>query len=139
MDYKLTKPCPECPFTDTPTSVRGLHPGRIRDLCRGATDIRGATFACHKTVDYAALDADDDDGTGDAVRFRDTANEQHCAGALIFGLKQGALNQMGRIAERLGMLDCAKLMADAAVVASVYGSARAMAAGHRRWPAKGDD
>jgi hypothetical protein len=51
----------------------------------------GATFTCHKTVDY-----DDQSVTGD---------EQHCVGALIFAEKQGRFTNIIRIAGRLGLFN----------------------------------
>lgn len=125
MDFKLTKPCPECPFTDGPKSVRGLHPRRVMELATNARSHHGAMFACHKTVDYSGVD-------GDGFTEGDDRNAHHCAGALIFSLRGGYATQMMRIAERLGAFSPAAILADQDAVRSVYENARAMQAGHRK-------
>lgn len=62
------------------------------------------TFSCHK------LNEPGDDG-----EMHETANSQHCAGALIFLERLNRPNQMMRIAERFGMYDRTKLDMDAPV------------------------
>jgi hypothetical protein len=50
----------------------------------------------------------------------ETKDSRHCAGALIFAEKNENATQMMRIAERLGMYDPRKMMADQAAVDSVF-------------------
>lgn len=95
MNYNLTKPCKHCPFRNDIDPF--LTPERAESIYNSLA--RGATFACHKTVDYS-----DDDGEG-----RETKKSEHCAGALIMLEHMDEPNQMMRIAERLGMYDRTKL------------------------------
>lgn len=95
MNYKLTKPCINCPFRNDTKPF--LTRPRAREIINAIVNMQG-TFPCHKTVDY------DDDGEG-----RETPKTQHCAGAMILLEKINAPNQMMRIAERLGMYDYKKL------------------------------
>lgn len=99
VKYEIVKPCHQCPFRRGEGAVR-LRARRIAQVC-DSTGHDGRTFACHKTVDY---DREDDDET-----FPSTDGQQHCAGALIFGLKHDGPHQMGRIAGRLGMWDPRRL------------------------------
>jgi hypothetical protein len=112
----MVKPCNNCPFLKI-GGIR-LTPRRAMELHDNATDWNGGTFACHKTTTH-------DDETGDAYPADDS---QHCAGSLIYMLKQGAMNQMSRIAGRLGCLKPEKLMADKAVVDSVFDDTQQMVA-----------
>ena len=118
MDFSLSRPCPECPFTDVPTAVRGPCAGRIMELTEGMLSSQGIVFSCHKTVDYSE---------GESPT---PPREQHCAGALIFALKQDTMTQMMRIAERLGW-EPERLLAGQGVVDSVYDSTHDMLDGHR--------
>ena len=86
MDYKLKRPCSNCPFRKE--GGIPLLKGRIHEIASMMLDSQGGTFPCHKTVDH-------DD--------RKPAQEQHCPGALIFADKQGTHTQMMRIAGRLGL------------------------------------
>lgn len=56
--FDLKRPCDNCPFRKE-GGIR-LHPGRAREIARGQIDNPGMTFPCHKTVDYEAEDANDD-------------------------------------------------------------------------------
>ncbi len=55
----------------------------------------GASFPCHKTVDYG-----NEDDEGNALP---TGDESYCAGAIAFALNMKMENQILRIARRLGM------------------------------------
>jgi hypothetical protein len=97
MEYKLTKPCEDCPFRKgTPMS---LHEERVLEITDMMLNSQGGVFPCHKTVDY---DSDEDE------QWR--TGKQHCAGALIFAEKHKTATQMMRIAERLGMYDARKVL-----------------------------
>lgn len=82
-----------------------LHPERVTEITDMMLDFQGGVFPCHKTVDY---DSEQDE------QWR--TGKQHCAGALIFAEKHKNATQMMRIAERLGMYDFNKVMANEAQV-----------------------
>ena len=86
MNYKMTTPCGDCPFADTPANRRGFTLKRLKEFASGE-------FPCHKTAD------------GDTGVFEAKATSAHCAGALIFNEKRNTPSQMMRICERLGMYD----------------------------------
>lgn len=69
----------------------------------------GGDFPCHKTT----VETDDGDRHG-------VSSSRHCAGALIFAEKNKNATQLMRIAERLGMYDARKMMADQEAVDSVF-------------------
>lgn len=94
MKFNLKQPCKDCPFIRTGTMFQSLSPGRMEGIVHSITE-KGQTFPCHKTINYGE---------------RDTLNEQHCAGALLYverlnETKGYQTNQMLRIAERLGLYD----------------------------------
>lgn len=94
MNYKMTKPCDECPFL--------IGSGfTFKSLMAHAS----GEFGCHK-----ACDLNDDSGN-----YEPHEKTPHCAGALIFLEKQDRPHQMMRICERLGMYDHRKLDMDAPV------------------------
>lgn len=100
MDFKLKRPCSNCPFrTDI---VFPLSADRAREI---ADSLEQETFPCHKTVDYGLEDPVDqlNDGT------------QHCAGAAIMRLKMNRPGRMIQIAERLGLCDLSSYDLSAAV------------------------
>lgn len=94
MDYKLTKPCDNCPFRRE-GGIR-LTKHRIREITRMLLGNPGGMFPCHKTT----VTIEDDDGESDRACG---PKSQHCAGALIFADNNGTHTQMMRIAGRLGM------------------------------------
>lgn len=93
MDFRLTKPCHNCPFRRE-GGIR-LTPARAREIARGQTDSQGLVFPCHKTVNYDEYDGDEE--------YTPQKGNQYCAGALNFALNSGALNQLMRIAARIGL------------------------------------
>lgn len=95
MNYKLTTPCPECPF------LKGSG-FKLRSLKAHAS----GEFACHK-----ACDVNEETGCFESGGEK----SPHCAGALIFHMKRGTSTQMMRIANRLGMFDPSKLNMQAEV------------------------
>jgi hypothetical protein len=112
MHFDLHVPCCNCPFLRK-GGIRLTKP-RVKRICRDILSDQGKTFACHKTT----VDRD-----GELV---EAASSRHCAGALIFSEKHGNCTQMVRIAERLGMYDPLKLMANQEVVDRVFDSASEM-------------
>lgn len=108
MPYRMTTPCPECPFrNDIPAYLRAE---RVREIARS---LERAEFPCHKTTTT--------NDEGEHVR---TDNETHCAGALILLEKIDRPSQMMRIARQLKIYDPAKLD----MSAPVFGSFREMEA-----------
>lgn len=108
----MTEPCQQCPFR---TDIEPyLTPERAREIADGLVS-RQATFACHKTVTH--VDPDDSDTDDDGYRV--TANEQHCAGAMIVLERANKPNQMMRICERIGQYDRRKLNMAAPVFRSL--------------------
>lgn len=104
----MTSPCPNCPFR---TDIKPfLNRARATEIADSLTR-QQQTFQCHATIDYHNAD---DDGNGRS----DTANAQHCAGAMIMLERMGRPNQMMRICERIGMYDRSRLDMDAPVFSS---------------------
>lgn len=85
MDFKLKKPCADCPFKKDVNLH--LSKARKQEIADGLK-LKGTTFACHKTVDYH-----------DEVEDK----SQHCAGALLIIENNEIPNQMTQVAERLGL------------------------------------
>lgn len=109
MKYDLVAPCGQCPFR---YDIKGfLTPDRAEEILESITDLQ-QTFPCHKTVEYG----EDDDSDFHIP----SADEQHCAGAMIFLEKQNMPNQMMRIAERLGLYDRTKLHMESPVFDEDY-------------------
>lgn len=97
MDYRLRKPCENCPFRSDGQGVE-LRPARVDEI---EMHLTMGPFACHKTVDYAEAEWDDDESYSSGGM----ANASHCAGALILLEKLEQPHQMMRIAERIGLYD----------------------------------
>ena len=86
--FELAAPCENCPFLRE--GGERLLPERVREIAGTMLRPDGGPFFCHQTVDYT-----DDFG---AI----TVDSQHCAGALLFALKQGRETLIMRQARRLG-------------------------------------
>lgn len=94
-------PCAKCPFRkDVPNYLR---PGRRVEIAHAL--LSGAPFHCHGTVDYSG-----EDDEGDTIA--DTSESLLCAGAERSLAAAGTSSQMGRIAERLGLVDLDAITAD---------------------------
>ena len=102
--FSLPTPCANCPFLIEPRFY--LDPDRVDEIAESIRE--GATFSCHKTVNY-----DDDEPTERGSR------ERQCSGVLITLEREDAPNQMMRIGERIGMYDRTKLNMDANVYDSL--------------------
>lgn len=90
--FKLRAPCKDCPFRkDVP---RYLHPQRYETL--GLDLINGASFHCHKTVDYTQATLGEDGG-----RDGNVSEASLCAGAQIWLENMGMSMQAVQIAHRL--------------------------------------
>lgn len=120
MYFDLLKPCSNCPFLRE-GGVR-LTEARVEEIAGGMLSTQGHTFACHKTTVSAE----------DGSEMQETKNSRHCAGALIFAEKNANATQMMRIAERLGMYDAGKMMADKDAVAMVFDDLDEMLKKNRR-------
>lgn len=93
MNYRMTTPCSECPYTMTSAQYSD------RQLRAHAT----GEFPCHKASHLVEMP----DGSSE---FHAPSDETpHCAGVLIYLEKRNAPHQMMRIAERLGLYDRTKL------------------------------
>lgn len=91
--FELKIPCKDCPFVCGSSTNTTLAEGRIEGII---DDLHAdKTFSCHKTINY-----DDRD---------DTSNNQFCAGAMNYLIKEGIPNQPMQIAQRLGLMDTSKL------------------------------
>lgn len=86
--FEMAAPCENCPFLRD-SGVR-LLPERVLEIGGNMLHPQGGPFLCHKTMDYA-------DDFGDI-----TIESQHCAGALLFALKNGSETHVMRLARRLG-------------------------------------
>lgn len=123
MKFNLKKPCADCPFRTDITPF--LTPRRATEIA-DALLIQDATFACHKTVNYQ----DDEDGEEYDDSFHTpSADEEHCAGAMIFLELQNRANQLMRISERLGFYKASKLDMTAPVYRSKQAFVRAQRTG----------
>jgi hypothetical protein len=89
--FALKRPCGNCPFRSDRAPF--LDRDRAQDIADSLE--AGASFHCHRTLDYNA-----EDGTPEI-----TESSKHCAGAMITMEREGKANQMMRIGERLGMYD----------------------------------
>lgn len=112
MRFEITQPCKDCPFRNDVAFY--LHKHRRQEIAASLL-FADQTFACHKTVDYWRWD--DDQAENEDAEYIHSGDEQHCAGALIVLVKQGALwdNKMPRIAKMIGIFDETKLNVDAPV------------------------
>ena len=97
MKFTKYKPCDNCPFRFN-TSMR-LTEDRAFEISDNMLSSNGGDFPCHKTTEF------NEDG-----EHVPRANNEFCAGALIFAEHNEVANQSMRIAERLGMYDRNKYM-----------------------------
>lgn len=116
--YTLTGPCSNCPFRTDQTFLDAERAREIAESLQG-----GATFYCHKTLDYD--EAFDDDSNGSPAIAK---KSRACAGSLIVMEKEQRPNQIMRIGERLGLYDRTRLEMDA----PVSGSLAEWVAAHRQ-------
>jgi hypothetical protein len=97
--YGLTRPCRKCPFrTDVEPYLRAE---RAREIALSIQT--GGEFPCHTTTVLV------EDEQGEQQLADDPARSRVCAGALGVQVRSGELNQMTRIAERLGVFDPERL------------------------------
>ncbi len=89
MHFDRVSPCGDCPFVRE--GHISLRPERVDEIAGNALAPEGKTFTCHKDV-YAKK------------RIR-KIDQQHCAGSLIFSLKNDNWTTLMQIASRLGILD----------------------------------
>ena len=71
-----------------------LRPGRLKEIREARS------FQCHKTVEYDEFDDD---------ILRQGAKPQQCAGLMAVLHRMDEPNQIMRMAERIGTLDCREL------------------------------
>lgn len=85
VKFEMKVACKSCPFRKEDGDGKSMGPvrlrvGRIIEIHNTITNWHGGTFSCHKTVDYAEREEDEDDDEGCA--YVPAAEEHHCAGAL---------------------------------------------------------
>lgn len=100
--FRLKKVCADCPFR-ADKDFHGLRAERVADIADSLRD--GGTFHCHSTLDYSRSDETEVDGEPPSPIV---AKSQFCAGALATMERGGEVNQIVRIAERLGIYDQAE-------------------------------
>lgn len=81
--WRLRRPCPTCPFTDSPYRVE-LRAGRMESIQQGL--LRGKSFICHETIKYGK---------------RNKAKEKLCCGALDFQSQHGIVADIVQIMTRI--------------------------------------
>lgn len=107
--FDKMKPCGNCPFRVGRGALFRLSASRL-------TEIRAASaFQCHKTVDYGA----------DRPSDRAGVRPQQCAGLMAVLAREAAPNQIMQVAQRMGVLDAARLDPEAAAYKSWADAERA--------------
>jgi hypothetical protein len=85
MNFKLKKPCENCPFLKE--GAIKLSPGRLDDIIETLKNDQNH-FQCHKTV-HSKRGGDwieDEDGE---LHYQPSGNESQCVGSMVYLLKQG--------------------------------------------------
>ena len=96
IEFKLKKPCSNCPFRKD--SLKGwLGEARATQIAKDVI-LGDQTFACHKTVNYEAWQEQQEEDEED---YRFVGGEQFCAGALALEMK---CNNGGNFAIRLARM-----------------------------------
>lgn len=90
QQFRLKKPCENCPFRNDENGIP-LMPGRRESIIEDLLTNAASTFHCHKTVDYS----DETPKTNKAC---------HCAGAAAVAQKFGRQTQAVQIASRLRII-----------------------------------
>jgi len=101
MKFDMKRPCNGCPFLKGEGGPVRLTSGRVREVMHYAIDNPGASFPCHKSVNYEDEGYGDDEDMGGRP---ENPQERQCAGATIFSLRVGKPNQLTRVMGRLGTL-----------------------------------
>ena len=110
MQFKLKKPCANCPFLKE--GGVPLRPGRLEGIVEELHDDH-SHFLCHKTVHNNRTGGEwDDDDDGDH-RYQASGMESQCVGSMIYLLKEGRQNVSMRLAAAFGMVDFDELQAQA--------------------------
>lgn len=92
--YKLKRPCKDCPFVKGSSTNQTLAEGRIEEIIDSLHSDH--IFSCHKTINYQTLNDYDN---------QLQPQNEFCAGALNYLLKEGKPNQPMQISERLGFFN----------------------------------
>lgn len=100
--FQIKKPCIDCPFVKGSSTNTTLAEGRMEDIIDSLH--KDHIFSCHKTIDYSQQDLMDD-----ATTYQLQEQNQFCAGAMNYLVKEGRPNAQMQIAMRLGWLDVEKL------------------------------
>lgn len=95
--FKLTKPCPNCPFRRDEKAIE-LQEGRREQIIEDLLSGESTTFHCHQTVYRDDGRNHDEDGNYGPV------DVCHCPGAAAVSRKYGRDTTMVQIASRLGFI-----------------------------------
>jgi hypothetical protein len=91
MRFTRKAPCGDCPFLRSKRRIN-LRPERVEEIAGIMLDRDDRrTFTCHADVH--------------AKKRIKKIDQEHCVGALIFSQKNDSMNQILRIAMRLGIYD----------------------------------
>lgn len=114
MEFKLTRPCGNCPFRHDIDFY--LPVGRRIEIAQSL--LSDKTFPCHKTVHYETIPCERNAWSEDHSVYEYQGDEQHCAGALIALQKSSGLfsNFLLRLAYLAKMLEPSKLRLDSPVL-----------------------
>lgn len=98
--FDLKSPCNNCPFRIGYGELFELRADRITEI------VNGVAFQCHKTVNYAVLEYDDEpDDLPETVHALSGDHPQQCAGLMTVLYRERKPNQIMQVAQRLGWLD----------------------------------
>ena len=87
--------CDECPFRRRGKRAVRLTAGRVREVAGNMLDVDGQTFSCHKEAH----------GESDDGGYHPSVDDRHCAGAIVFALRNRVMTAKMQIAQRFGLFD----------------------------------
>lgn len=94
--FQLKRPCKDCPFVKGSSTNMTLAEGRIEEIIDSLH--ADHIFSCHKTIDYNQVNPTD-------TFYQLQEQNQFCAGAMNYLVKEGRPNTQMQIATRLGWLN----------------------------------
>lgn len=110
--YRIKKPCKDCPFLKGSSTNTTLAEGRMEEIIESLHNDN--IFPCHKTIDYN--DPQFTDELDENTAFQLQEQNQFCAGAMQYLIKEGRLNAPMQIATRLGWLNIDSLKGQEAII-----------------------
>lgn len=96
MYFNKTTPCKGCPFRRRGKRAVRLTRSRVLEVAGNMLNVDGGTFTCHENSHGR------DDKRGE---YRPAIKDVHCAGALIFALRNDNWTRLMQIAHRIGLFD----------------------------------